>query len=99
MLELPLDRARPAVQTPTGANRRGWLPGELQQRLREALALGADAVMIGRAYLYALGAAGERGVDWVLDFLAEGLRRSLALSGRPTLATLDPSALRRRNPS
>ena len=33
----------------------------------KAVALGADACMAGRAYLYGLGAAGERGVDHVLD--------------------------------
>ena len=47
----------------------------------KALALGANACMIGRAYLYALGAAGERGVDHVLAFLAQGMARTMALSG------------------
>lgn len=47
----------------------------------KALALGANACMIGRAYLYALGAAGERGVDHVLGFLAQGMARTMALSG------------------
>lgn len=51
----------------------------------KALALGADAVMAGRAYLYALGAAGEPGVDHVLDFLTEGMRRAMALSGCQTV--------------
>ena len=36
----------------------------------KALALGADACMVGRAYLYGLGAAGELGVDRVLEWLA-----------------------------
>ena len=44
VLELPTDRPRPAVQTPVGANRRGWLPGALQQRL-ERVARGADATL------------------------------------------------------
>ena len=34
----------------------------------KAIALGADACMIGRPFLYGLGAAGEIGVDWVLNF-------------------------------
>jgi len=51
----------------------------------KALALGAGAVMIGRAYLYGLGAAGEEGVDHVLDFLVAGLRRSMALCGTRSL--------------
>lgn len=51
----------------------------------KAMALGADAVMAGRAYLYGLGAAGEPGVDHVLDFLTEGMRRAMALSGCQTV--------------
>ncbi len=47
----------------------------------KALALGANAVMAGRAYLYALGAAGEPGVDHVLQFLSDGLERTMALTG------------------
>ncbi len=38
----------------------------------KAIALGADAVSMGRPYLYALGAAGERGVDQLLEFMREG---------------------------
>ena len=47
----------------------------------KALALGATAVSIGRPYLYGLGAAGERGVDHVIEFFRSGLERSMALSG------------------
>ena len=39
----------------------------------KGVALGADAVSIGRPYLYALGAAGEAGVDQLLDLLPRGL--------------------------
>ncbi len=51
----------------------------------KALALGADAVAIGRPYLYALGAAGERGVDHLLDLFDDGLRRTMALTGCKTI--------------
>ncbi len=47
----------------------------------KALALGARACMAGRAYLYALGAGGERGVDLVLRWFLEGQRRTMALTG------------------
>lgn len=47
----------------------------------KAVALGANAVMVGRAYLYALGAAGEPGVDHVINFLTEGMERTMALTG------------------
>lgn len=55
----------------------------------KALALGATAAMIGRAYLYALGAGGERGVDHVLKFLSEGMERTMALSGAQQIADID----------
>jgi L-lactate dehydrogenase (cytochrome) len=47
----------------------------------KAVALGATACMAGRAYLYGLGAAGERGVDHVLDLFAADVRRTMALIG------------------
>jgi L-lactate dehydrogenase (cytochrome) len=62
----------------------------------KALALGADAVSMGRPYLYALGAAGERGVDQLLAFLREGMERTMALSGVRTIAEIDRSVVRRR---
>jgi L-lactate dehydrogenase (cytochrome) len=46
-----------------------------------ALALGADAALIGRAYLYGLAAGGETGVDHALGIVEAGLRRTLALLG------------------
>jgi L-lactate dehydrogenase (cytochrome) len=56
----------------------------------KAVALGADACMIGRAYLYGLGAAGERGVDHVLGVLGDGVRRTMALTGARTVGDLRP---------
>lgn len=47
----------------------------------KALALGARAVGIGRAYLYGLAAAGQAGVERAITLLAEELRRDLALMG------------------
>ena len=55
----------------------------------KALALGADACMIGRAYFYALGAAGEKGVDWVLDFLRSGVEHTMALAGTGSVKELN----------
>ena len=54
----------------------------------KAVALGARACMAGRAYLYGLGAAGERGVDHVLSMLHTDVRRTMALLGAPTIADL-----------
>jgi L-lactate dehydrogenase (cytochrome) len=55
----------------------------------KALALGATACMAGRAYLYGLGAAGEAGVDHVLDLFAGDMRRTMALLGCRTVKELD----------
>ena len=49
--------------------------------------------MAGRAYLYGLGAAGERGVDRVLDWLRGDLLRTMSLLGAGTVADLDRSLL------
>ncbi len=64
----------------------------------KALALGADACSIGRAYLYAMGAAGERGVDHVLEFFRDGIEHTMALCGRTTIADIDRRLVRWREP-
>jgi L-lactate dehydrogenase (cytochrome) len=56
----------------------------------KAVSLGATACMAGRAYLYGLGAAGERGVDHVLGFLHAGVRQTMALVGCRSVAELNP---------
>jgi L-lactate dehydrogenase (cytochrome) len=55
----------------------------------KAVAAGATACMAGRAYLYALGAAGERGVDRVLDWFHADVARTMTLLGASTVADLD----------
>jgi L-lactate dehydrogenase (cytochrome) len=57
----------------------------------KAVAVGARAAMAGRAYLYGLGAAGERGVDHVLGLLDADVRRTMALVGARTVADLSPA--------
>ena len=61
-----------------------------------ALALGARAVLVGRAHLYGLAAAGEAGVRHAIDILAEELRMTMALSGVSRIADLEPDLVRRR---
>jgi L-lactate dehydrogenase (cytochrome) len=51
------------------------------QDLLRALALGARACLVGKAFLYALAAGGEAGVTRLLTLLADGLRVSMALTG------------------
>jgi L-lactate dehydrogenase (cytochrome) len=62
----------------------------------KALALGADAVTVGRPYLYALAAAGERGVDQLLDSFRTGMERTMALTGVRTVAEIDRTLVSRR---
>jgi L-lactate dehydrogenase (cytochrome) len=52
------------------------------------IALGADAGVIGRAYLYGLMAGGEPGVDRALGLLAAQFRRTLQLLGVPSVSDL-----------
>jgi L-lactate dehydrogenase (cytochrome) len=63
-----------------------------------ALALGAKAVLVGRAHLYGLAAAGEAGVRHCIDILASELRMTMQLCGARTVADLDRSLIRRRQP-
>ena len=56
----------------------------------KAVALGADACMAGRAYLYGLGAAGERGVDHVLTMLRDDVERTMSLIGARSVDELEP---------
>lgn len=59
-----------------------------------ALALGARAVMIGRAWAYGLAAAGEPGVEAILDLLAVDMDRTLRLLGCQAVNDLDRSFIR-----
>src|SRR6202171_6537455 len=54
-----------------------------------ALALGAKSCMIGRAYAYGLGAAGEAGVAKALDLLGQELITTMGLCGVTTIAEID----------
>ena len=59
----------------------------------KAIAMGASAVMVGRATLYGLAAAGEAGVARALGIFREEIDRALALIGCRTLAELDRDRL------
>jgi lactate 2-monooxygenase len=61
----------------------------------KALALGADAVMLGRPFLYGLALAGQDGVEHVLRCLLAELDLALSLAGYPDPASLTPDALER----
>jgi isopentenyl diphosphate isomerase/L-lactate dehydrogenase-like FMN-dependent dehydrogenase len=67
-----------------GGIERGW-------DVLKALALGARAVLIGKAYMYGLAVAGEAGVARVLEILRLELERTMALVGCASVRDLDPS--------
>ncbi|HTV80993.1 MAG TPA: alpha-hydroxy acid oxidase [Steroidobacteraceae bacterium] len=60
----------------------------------KAICLGARAVLVGRAYLYGLAAAGENGITTVLEILRADMSRSMALLGCSSISELNPSLLR-----
>ena len=57
----------------------------------KALCLGARAVLVGRAYAWALGAAGGPGVDRAIEILRTDVVRTMRLLGCPSIAELDRS--------
>jgi heme/flavin dehydrogenase (mycofactocin system) len=57
----------------------------------KALALGARAVMIGRAYLWGLAAGGQAGVENVLDILRSGIDSTLLALGHSSIEDLSPA--------
>lgn len=83
-------RALPAVADAVGNQAEILLDGGIRRGsdVVKALALGAKAVMIGRAYLWGLGAAGQAGVENVLDVLRGGIDSALLGLGRSTIHEL-----------
>ena len=59
----------------------------------KALALGADAVLVGRPYVYGLGLSGQRGVEHVLRCLLADLDLALALTGCASPADITPDLI------
>jgi L-lactate dehydrogenase (cytochrome) len=65
----------------------------------KAVALGARACMVGRAYLYGLGAGGERGVRHALELLDADVRRTMALIGTRTVPEITAELVGRADPA
>ena len=60
-----------------------------------ALALGADAVMLGRAFVYALAAGGQAGVETLLDLFAREMRVAMTLTGSRRIRDIGPDTIAR----
>jgi len=62
----------------------------------KALCLGAEAVLVGRAYAYGMAAAGDAGVDRALEILRADLIRTMKLLGATTVKDLSPDLIHLR---
>ena len=65
------------------------------QDVLKAIALGANGTLIGRAFLYGLGAAGRRGVTQVLEIISREMQVTLALAGCNDVREVGPQILYR----
>ncbi len=85
-------RALPAVADAVGGQIEILLDGGIRRGsdVVKALALGAKAVMIGRAYLWGLAANGSVGVTNVFEFLRGGIDSTLLALGRASIEDLTP---------
>ena len=83
-------RALPSVAAAVGDQIEVLLDGGIRRGgdVAKALALGAKAVMIGRAYLWGLGANGQAGVENVLDVLRDGLGSAMVGLGKGNVSEL-----------
>ena len=88
-------RALPAIAAAVGGQVEVLLDGGVRRGsdVVKALALGARAVMIGRAYLWGLAANGQAGVENVLDIMRSGIDSALLGLGRSAVAELSPADL------
>jgi L-lactate dehydrogenase (cytochrome)/glycolate oxidase len=85
-------RALPAIADEVGGEAEVLLDGGVRRGgdVVKALALGARAVMIGRAYLWGLAANGQAGVENVLDILRGGIDSALLGLGHSSIHHLSP---------
>jgi isopentenyl diphosphate isomerase/L-lactate dehydrogenase-like FMN-dependent dehydrogenase len=89
----PTLRILPEVVASVGGQIEVLLDGGIRRGsdIVKALCLGARAVLVGRAYAYGLGAAGNAGVTRAIEILRADLIRTLKLLGCPSVAELDSS--------
>jgi L-lactate dehydrogenase (cytochrome) len=86
-------RALPEVVKAVNGQTEVWMDGGIRRGsdIVKALALGARAVLCGRAYAYGLAAAGEAGVHRAIAILTADLERTFRLLGCPSVAEVDRS--------
>jgi L-lactate dehydrogenase (cytochrome) len=87
--------ALPAIADAVGSDTEVLFDGGVRTGadIMRALALGARACMIGRAYIYGLGAGGQAGVAKAIDILEKELSVAMALTGTNRIADIDGRVL------
>jgi len=87
--------ALPSIVDAVGEKTEIWMDSGIRsgQDVLRAIALGARGTLIGRAFLYGLGAGGQAGVRQALDIIHKELDLTLGLCGQSDLAKVDSSIL------
>jgi L-lactate dehydrogenase (cytochrome) len=87
--------ALPAIAQAVGSDTEVLFDGGIRTGadMLRALALGARACLIGRAYVYGLGAGGKAGVAKAIDILQKELSVAMALTGTTRVADIGPQVL------
>jgi L-lactate dehydrogenase (cytochrome) len=87
--------ALPGIVDAVGKDIELWMDGGIRsgQDVLKARALGARGTMVGRAWLYALGAYGQEGVTKMLQMVHKELDLTMAFCGRTDINTVDKSIL------
>ncbi len=87
--------ALPAIAQAVGSQIEVWMDGGIRsgQDVLKAVALGARGTLIGRSFLYGLGAMGEAGVSRVLEIIAKELDITMAFCGHTDIRNVDTRVL------
>jgi L-lactate dehydrogenase (cytochrome) len=88
----------PEVKKAVGKKLKVFLDGGVMSGsdILAAIAFGADAVFVGRAYLYGIMAGGQKGVERVVEILKKEIETNMRLMGITSLAELTPDRVRLR---
>ena len=88
-------KALPAIVDAVGDNAEVWMDGGIRsgQDVLRAIAMGAQGTLIGRAFLYGLGAGGQAGVTKALEIIHKELDLTMGLCGQSELRKVDSSIL------
>ncbi|SCC94761.1 L-lactate dehydrogenase, FMN-linked [Thiomonas sp. X19] len=87
--------ALPAIVDAVGSRIEVWIDGGIRsgQDVLKAVALGAKGTLIGRAFLYGLGAQGQAGVEHCLNIIRNELDITMAFCGKTDIHQIDRGVL------